>query len=146
MCSEDCYFKGRLTRKIKRAKFILCSHDKFNWRFEIAIYSPTKKGDASFFIFGFLDFKLVPIDSALNSGSENPDNYISNIRTWYREQQPHSKNWVKVFLKCPLPPIAVKLESAGTNFFYIKLTRNCVGKICQILIPNVWPRHVSYQK
>ena len=37
------------------------------------------------------------------------------MRAWQREQQPNSKNWPKIFLKCPLPPIATKLESAGTK-------------------------------
>ena len=40
----------------------------------------------------------------------------------------HSQIWARIFLKCPLWPLAEKLESAGTNFFYKKLNSNRLGE------------------
>ena len=84
----------------------------------------------SFFVFDFWHFKLVPIDSALYSGAIKSNFFSPNIRAWQLKQQSSSKNCVKTFLKCHLPHIAAKQKSAGFFlFFYIKLTKNRVGKI-----------------
>ena len=109
---------------------------------------PYLKGENKLFVFNFYDFNLVPIDSALHSGLQSPI-YFSNIRIWYLEQQPNSKNWIKIFLKCPSSHIAAKLEKALTNFFCIKFTRNLVDNTGYVKFwfwpLNVWPRPVSYQ-
>ena len=50
--------------------------------------------------------------------------FFSNIRAWYQEQKQNSKNWVKVLFHLLLQNWKV-LEP---KLFYIKLTRNRVGK------------------
>ena len=104
----DCYFKGRLTRKIEKSyvfkhqktitnkkkphsKIIFCSRGNFTSRFEIAIYSPIQKEHTSFFIFVFLDFKLVPSDSALNSRSENQTYFFEILRSGTENCSPTQK-------------------------------------------------------
>ena len=55
------------------------------------------------------------INSVLNFGSANPTNFFQILWRGTERSSLNSKNWVKIFLKCSLPPIAVKLERAGTK-------------------------------
>ena len=86
---------------------------------EMTIYSPILKSHASFLIFDFWDFKLVPLDSALNSGSLCPTIFFSNITASYLEQQSNLQIRLKAFSNVFCLPTATKLARNGTkNFLY----------------------------
>ena len=64
-----------------------------------------EKGTLSFFVFDFWNFKLVTIDSELQSALKN--------RTYFIK-------WATILQKGPLVPIAAKPESAGIKLFLLE--------------------------
>ena len=71
--------------------------------------------------------------------------YIKISNSSFSEKHPNLKIEVKILLKCPFLPIATKLESTGTIFFFnIQLLRHCniaIGYAKFWFRPfKVWPR------
>ena len=109
----DTHVRPKLSRKRRNLNVI-----KLVSKWQTGI----KKGQTSFIVFHFWDLKLVPINSALSSISENLTVFFKNISV-VPVKEAKFKIWVKIFLKCPLWPIwwnqnflqEVDQESFGWN-------------------------------
>ena len=62
-----------------------------------------RKGHTSLLVFCFWDFKLVSIESALNSTLGNLTYFLNNVGVLLRGA---AKLLIEVFQKCHLPPVA----------------------------------------
>ena len=88
-----------------------------------------RKGRTSLFVFGLWNFRLVPIDSELNSALAVQTYFLYIFyKNWgqCREKQPNLNKWDKILQKRSLPQNSKVLEP---NVFYWKMPRNCVGKM-----------------
>ena len=97
----------------------------------------TRKGQTSFFVFDFWNFKLVPIDSELNSALKNQTYFYKIFGPGTGKSSQTWKKWDKILQKRPLVTIATKLEISGTKTFF---SERCPGTV---LVKNLkfwfWP-------